>query len=239
MFRFGLRRLAAAFVAMGALIALAPALAAEPLHLIQPAAGATLHGGAFATIEWSAAALPPQAEEWEAFLSIDGGRYYAFRITPHLDLDLRRFQFLVQNVDTKNARILIRTGDETRETLLELPDSFAIRRDAAAAAPITAAAQTGRGESARPGDPSVVAWADGDREGSRVAQQSASTAAARDLIASAPRNAPAPRAIAPKTLHAATHHTFETQRVARPVIVAAARDLPPFDLLLRCRRRNI
>ena len=128
-------------------------------------ADTVLHGGSFATIEWSAAALPANAEEWEAFLSLDGGAYYAFRITPHLDIARRQFTWLVPNVDTKNARILIRTGDERRETLHELPARFEIVHDAHAEVPRRTIVPAAQGEAARSGDPGVVAWTDGDRAG--------------------------------------------------------------------------
>src|SRR6185436_14051897 len=81
-----------------------------------PRAGEVLRGGATATLAWSAASsLPPFVEEWEAFLSVDGGRYYGYRITPHLEIDRRRFTFEVPNVETESARILLRAGDERRE----------------------------------------------------------------------------------------------------------------------------
>src|ERR1051326_1470417 len=72
--------------------------------LLAPAlhAATTLRGGSFATIE-RPAALPANAEEWEAFLSLDGGAYYAFRITPHLDVARRTFTWVVPNVDTTRA----------------------------------------------------------------------------------------------------------------------------------------
>src|SRR5213078_5250079 len=109
-------------------------------------AGTVLRGGSFATIEWSATVLPADAEEWEAFLSLDGGTYYAFRITPHLDIARRQFAWLVPNVDTKNARILVRTGDERRETLHELPARFEIVHDAHAAVPRRTIVPVAQGE---------------------------------------------------------------------------------------------
>ena len=132
--------------------------------LIAPSlqAGTALRGGSFATIERPAAAA--HAEEWEAFLSLDGGRYYAFRITPHLDINRNEFTWVVPNVATKNARILIRAGDERHETLYEQPVTFAIEADASAEAPHTTIVP-GRGEAARDGDPAVAAWTDGDRTG--------------------------------------------------------------------------
>ena len=135
-------------------------------------AGTVLRGGAFSTIE-RPAALPANAEEWEAFLSFDGGRYYAVRITPHLDVARRQFTWVVPNVDTRNARILIRAGDERRETLYELPERFAIVRDARAALPRRGIAPAANGEAARAGDPGVVAWTDGDRSGGALVEREA------------------------------------------------------------------
>ena len=40
------------------------------------------------------------AEEWEAFLSFDGGATYPVRITPHLDLELRRVRWQVPAIPT-------------------------------------------------------------------------------------------------------------------------------------------
>ena len=154
-------------------------LIAPPLQ-----AGTMLRGGSFATIERPAVAA--NAEEWEAFLSLDGGKYYAFRITPHLDVNRRQFTWLVPNVNTTNARILIRAGDERRETLYELPSTFAIVRDANAEAPHTTIVPA-RGEAAREGDPEVAAWTDGDRAGGAVVQRTAASERARVAALHVPR----------------------------------------------------
>lgn len=215
-------------------------LSAEALRVTAPSAGIVLHGGSFATLEWTARELPPNAEEWEAFLSLDGGRYYAFRITPHLDIDRRQFEFVVPNVDTSNARILIRTGDEKRESLFELPDRFSIVRDARAEllAP-SAIGSNGQAEAAREGDPVVVAWADGDRSGSRVTQRS-SAATANNIAAAAPRKSASSPVVAPKTLRESSAILVAVERApaSRPFARVVDR-LPSEDLLLVCRRRNI
>ena len=140
-------------------------LIAPPLQ-----AGTVLRGGSFATIERPA--VSAKAEEWEAFLSLDGGAYYAFRITPHLDVNRGRFTWLVPNVDTAKARILIRAGDERRETLYELPATFTIVRDPSAEAP-RATIVPSHGEAAREGDPAVASWTDGDRAGGALVQRTA------------------------------------------------------------------
>jgi hypothetical protein len=153
-----------------ALAAAAPALGESPaVRLVAPRAGATLPAGSSAELEW--APLEPFArlagvEEWEAFLSFDGGATYPVRITPHLDRDLRRVRWQVPGVPTSEARLLLRFGDERREVYLELPQRFAI-----AAAPGTerafalASVAATPGEPALPGHAGVVAWVEGSRRG--------------------------------------------------------------------------
>ncbi len=156
-------------------------LAALPVHasiratLQSPRSGAVLRGGTTATIEWSATGLPADAEEWEAFLSIDGGAFYAYRVTPHLELDQQRFSFEVPNVATTRARLMLRVGDEREEHEIELPSTFTIEAD-----PLRAIAEEplsiddrARGESARPGDRGVIQWVEGDRAGRHLETRSA------------------------------------------------------------------
>lgn len=143
--------------------------------LHSPRAGDVLRGGERATIAWSASDLPAFVEEWEAFLSVDGGRYYAYRITPHLELDRREFTFEVPNVETEKARILLRAGDERREIELELPQTFAIRPDRALAMAEEdrELIEEERGEAAREGDRGVVEWVDGERDGTGLVERDA------------------------------------------------------------------
>ena len=149
----------------------AASASAATVHLVSPSNGEALRGGSTATLDWRGIALPAEAEEWEAFLSVNGGGYYAFRITPHLDLDKRRVTWLVPNVDAKDARILIRVGDERNETGIELPISFSIKHDAAVPLPKPELAPEGKSEAARDGDADVIGWAYGDRSGQRVTQE--------------------------------------------------------------------
>lgn len=150
--------------------------AGAPVRLVAPAAGATLAAGSMAELEWEPLAGLGGVEEWEAFLSLDGGRSYPVRITPHLDQDLRRVRWQVPAIPTKNARILLRLGDEHRETAVELPARFSI-----AAPPRTAAGfpgtalllsrtASGPGEPALPGQSGVVAWVEGSRRGGSLCQ---------------------------------------------------------------------
>jgi hypothetical protein len=230
-----LNRLLLAFAVFG----FASFVRGDALHLLAPANGATLRGGAFAELRWSAAQLPAATEEWEAFLSIDGGKYYAFRITPHLDINLQRFTFVVPNVDTHDARILIRTGNEVHETRFEYRGSFSIVRDPNAALIVARLLQFGRGEAARDGDPAVLAWADGARDGSGLTQQSSTTVPSPSLgrVTTEPNDVPP--VLAPAM--ALRGHSFgcpvflqgEGNRVNR------RSDRISVDLLLACCRRNI
>jgi hypothetical protein len=232
-----MRRLSWAVIIAAALSAMP--LCAEPLRLAAPRAGETLHGGGFATIQWSADALPPHAEEWEAFLSIDGGKYYAFRITPHLDLGIQHFDFVVPNVDTRNARILIRTGDEKRETLFEIPDRFTIVRDARAEVQVPHA-NGGRAEAARDGDPVVLAWADGARDGSGITQRSSIPAPSRSVGSQVTSTADVSPVLAPAGDCVIAP---PIQTIAEPVRAAHVRKAAPApiaaDLLLVCSRWNV
>ncbi|HKH49127.1 MAG TPA: hypothetical protein VKM72_31050 [Thermoanaerobaculia bacterium] len=146
-----------------------------PVRLVSPRAGATLVVGTTAELEWAPLALFPdlsEVEEWEAFLSLDGGATYPVRITPHLDQDLRRVRWQVPDLPTADASILLRFGDEQRETAVELPSRFSI-----AASPVLpdallplARQVAAPGEPALPGRAGVVAWVEGSRRGGSLRQ---------------------------------------------------------------------
>ncbi|MEA2604760.1 MAG: hypothetical protein QOF89_5752 [Acidobacteriota bacterium] len=170
------RRLLVLTCLASGLLALAPAgfarEAGTPVQLVAPRAGATLAAGSMAELEWTPAgtfAGLSQVEEWEAFLSVDGGATYPMRITPHLDQDLRRIYFQVPPVPTADARILLRFGDERRETAIELPERFTIKDSLARSfLPVHRAGTLG--EPALPGHAGVVAWVEGSRRGGSLRQ---------------------------------------------------------------------
>ncbi len=143
-----------------------PALAAgqEMARLVSPAAGDELAAGSVAMIEWEELALPEHTVEWEAFLSLDGGRTWPLRVTPHLDISIRRFTFTVPDLPTREARIMLRFGDERREVGMEAPQRFSIA-PAAFVAPRSRIRVLSRGERAREGDEGVVVWVKGSRSG--------------------------------------------------------------------------
>jgi len=165
--------LAAVWVALVAL----PALA-QPVRLLAPRAGAALAAGSTAELEWAPLAgfsQVPRIEEWEAFLSVDGGATYPLRITPHLDQDLRRIRFQVPPVPTADARILLRFGDEQRETAVVLPERFSIVSPPGLLPALgrtfgLARRAASAGEPALPGQGGVVAWVEGSRRGGGLRQ---------------------------------------------------------------------
>jgi hypothetical protein len=170
------------FLALTGLVLAAPAAQAlperVPVRLVSPQSGATLLAGSEAELEWAPLAPAVQwggIEEWEAFLSLDGGRTYPIRITPHLDQDLRRVRWWVPGLPTSDARLLLRLGDEHRETAFEMPQRFSISAVAAVpgmepAFPLATIAPAA-GEPALPGHPGVVAWVEGTRRGGSVRQR--------------------------------------------------------------------
>ena len=156
-------------------------LASAPIELIAPLAGTTLVGGATAEIAWQPTAgfdALAGATEWEAFLSVDGGRTYPVRITPHLDLDRRRFVFPVPDLPSPEARLLLRIGDERAERAVRFPTPLRIDRSPSGAAvrfeaALAAAPATGPGEAALADGAGVLFWVEGDRDGSHLRQRSA------------------------------------------------------------------
>jgi len=167
-----LRHLLALALALGTVAPAAGMRSAQPtaVRLEAPRAGETLRAGDTVELAWAPRepfAGPDHAEEWEAFLSFDGGATYPVRITPHLDLQLRRVRWQVPAIPTNNARLLLRIGDERHETSLELPQRFAIAEAPWAAPLFGGGARLAAlpGEPALPGRPGVVAWVEGSRQG--------------------------------------------------------------------------
>lgn len=140
-----------------------PALAYA--RLVAPAAGAELQAGSLAVVEWEETALPEHTEEWEAFLSVDGGRTYPLRVTPHLDIGIRRFSFRVPDVPTQEARLMLRFGDERREVGIEAPQRFSIVPGGLRFWTPPPRRVLSSGEAARAGDRGVAIWVEGSRDG--------------------------------------------------------------------------
>jgi hypothetical protein len=140
-----------------------------PVRLAAPLDGGVLQEGSLAELAWeplAAFAALEQSEEWEAFLSLDGGAHYTVRITPHLDRDLRRVLWQVPPTPTTDARLLLRFGNERVEAAFELPQRFTIAGPPAPRAGLALdRVALGRGEPALPGQAGVVSWVEGTRRG--------------------------------------------------------------------------
>src|SRR5260370_42169659 len=151
---------------LAALILGAPLAADQvrPVRIDQPANGTALIGGSTAVIQWSGSVdRDRDIGEWEAFLSVDGGQYYSVRITPHLDISIHEFRWTVPNVSSRDARILLRFGNEETEQLIELPSTLRIEAGIRQSAATRAAHRPGK--PARPADPGGPRWAGRHRRG--------------------------------------------------------------------------
>jgi hypothetical protein len=144
-----------------ALLAATATAAAADVSLLAPGANERLDGGRDAMLSWTAGSLPAYAEEWEAFLSVDGGAYYAVRITPHLDTRTRTFRWHVPNVAASQARLLLRVGNERDEQIIEFPQSFTIV-PSDATLDLTSAWSDEAGEAATSGGAPSVEWISAD-----------------------------------------------------------------------------
>lgn len=170
-----MRRILAATALILAGLALAVPAWAEarlPVRVVAPVAGTELTAGDLAVVEWDVPekGLDRRIHEWEAFLSLDGGRTWPLRLTPHLDIGIRRFSFRVPGFPSRDARLLLRFGDEREETEVDVPGSFTISsgQDRAVLDPLPPSMRLSRGESARPGEDGVVVWLEGARDGTSL-----------------------------------------------------------------------
>lgn len=211
---------------------LAASLRAENVRLVEPRDGAPLDGGSRVAIAWSG---DTEAEEWEAFLSVDGGRTFATRITPHLDARITRFTFEVPDVATNDARILLRFGDEIEEEEVAIPSRFSIRFDSSA---VRTRIVTFRDER---GDRGATMWVAGERDGSSLRTFVQRTSALRDAEVAALQLPPVKDADTTQDPAAIAHPTpapFAPASASTPAPRARA-GRNARALLLETRRLNI
>jgi len=160
---------------LAAALALAAPLAARgegagswtpAVELVAPAAGTELAAGGQVEVGWRPLGdAPVRFEEWEVFLSLDGGATWPFRLTPHLDATRRRAIVDLPPFASADARFLFRFGDERDERELPLPRAFAIAPARGAAATVAPRIAPRRGEAARAGQRGVAWWVEGPRSG--------------------------------------------------------------------------
>lgn len=219
---------ALAFVAvLSGLVGGAPAFA--DARLLAPADGAVLRGGEIAEIVWEPGAAMAEAvaaaEEWEAFLSLDGGETWSVRITPHLDIDTRRFSFPVPAAPSRDVRLLLRVGDEENETPYAVPGRFAIEVGPVAGDLLGLAERSARpGEAALPGSDGVVAWVEGTRSGRDLRRVVSEDTSARWLGYHSAEAGRAPIGSEPEP---GSSHSFHPRARVLPETVPAPRRAAP------------
>ena len=150
-----------------------------PIALAEPRDGTVLDGGSRSRLAWrpldgfGAIGELADVDEWEAFLSVDGGRTYPLRITPELDLDRREIAWEVPNLASDDVRLLFHFGGpatdgERIEVAMVLPQTFRIAL--ADDAPVSPGPSwmLGRGQLSLPDEPGVAGWVEGTRRGERL-----------------------------------------------------------------------
>jgi len=164
-----IRRSATASLFAATLLAGTAARANPPVspfspRLASPAARSVVSPGE--TVRIAIAGAPAGAQEWEAFLSLDGGRSYPLRVTPHLPIGEPSFPWMVPSLPSGDARVKIRFGVGGAEREFVLGESFSIagRRRGALVAPDRSAI----GASPAAGEEGTVAWVDGDGDRARL-----------------------------------------------------------------------
>jgi hypothetical protein len=99
-------------VLLGFLVA-APVVASAALTT--PGAGEHLRPGSWVTARRGEEHVPPQGDEMELLLSLDGGRTYTIRITPENGIGEGSLSFRVPNLPTREARLALRAGEDGRD----------------------------------------------------------------------------------------------------------------------------
>jgi hypothetical protein len=133
-----------------------------PAGNARPGAGTVLRPGQVRFVDIGVP--PPGADEWEAFLSVDGGRTFPVRITPHLPVAESSFAWTVPALPTPAARIRLRFGVAGVERERVSPDRFAIGL-APGAAPVLGTGAS-PGNAPAPGEEDTLVWV--ERRGGRT-----------------------------------------------------------------------
>lgn len=107
-------------------------------------------------ISWQS--CPPGAREWEAFLSLDGGRTYSVRITPHLSTNLHAFSWPMPWLESSDPRIRLRFGDGAREREFDVEGRWTIAPNTGS--PLLATSARDFAASPATGENDTAAWVD-------------------------------------------------------------------------------
>ena len=193
-----------------------PSLPARSAAVLRPGDAVTLRIGS----------VPDGTEEWEAFLSVDGGLTFPVRITPHLPVVERAFSWVVPPLPTPDARIRLRFGIRGEERELASAQRFAIGFLPGALPLVSSGAALGA--SPAPGEEDTLAWV--ERRGGHTflvvpARARGMASDARWAAAVRPwRAIPRQRTLAP---------------AAGPVAAAPSDAAPGISIRLAPRRRSI
>jgi hypothetical protein len=220
--------------------------AAEPsfdVRLLEPASGTHVVAGSTIFIDWDAATTPANVDEWEAFISIDGGRTYLSRATPHLDATIHRFRWTVPELPGADVTLLLRFGDEQDERRFVFPSRMRI--SGIAGATLVAPEPGARGEAFDVDEEGATSWIDGPADGSSLR----SFVLGGDAISSGCAEVGAPRHerdATALTTGGSRHDSIANAVVDKIVAVAGSlsqqsenRGRFVTDVLLMSRRRNI
>lgn len=212
------------------------------VRLLAPAVHAEADPGSTLLLAWENDGTLKDVEEWEAFLSVDGGRTYPIRITPHLDASIHAFPWNVPLLPGADLSILLRLGNERTEHEIAFPGHLRIRKtippELLARRIDAQAAQ--RTEVLNDHGQLLVEWIDGTRDGLALRHtvvRDTMLNAAYDFASSDPQTSPA-----------VSRHSIESATpVTRAAVIArlertTPRSHPqPFrsDILTLVRRLNI
>ena len=218
--------------------------AAEPpfdVRLVEPAEETRVVAGSTAVLDWNATATPANVDEWEAFISADGGRTYLSRITPHLDAAIHRFQFTVPDLPGAEITLLLRFGDEREERRFVFPSRLRISGVPSG----QRAAENARNEPFDVDEEGATSWVEGSRDGSSLRSLvlgGGGISSDRDRLQTPLRD----RSAVALTAGGSHHDWTENPAVAETIFDGShahesLRSSPRFlnDILLMSRRRNI
>jgi hypothetical protein len=152
-----------AFVATIVALAGAARAAASP-RLVSPAADRVVRPGG--RVEIAVAGVPAGADEWEAFLSLDGGLTYPLRATPHLPANERSFEWTVPALPPGPVRVKVRFGVAGTEHEFFLAGTFSI--GAGGSGTLVAPDPGAIGAEPAAGEQETVAWVDRSNAGTRL-----------------------------------------------------------------------